>query len=71
MSGEESSIRLHESYLDGDRNYRALHPYNVMAALLRGGQQHHQPALGDSRLRRDLLFGLCAPAATPLGTPCA
>jgi 3-oxoacyl-[acyl-carrier-protein] synthase II len=31
MSGEESSIRLHDSYLEGSNNYRALHPYTVMA----------------------------------------
>ena len=31
MSGEESSVRLHESYVAGSQNYRALHPYTVMA----------------------------------------
>ena len=46
VSGEESSIRLHESYLDGDRNYRALHPYNVMACYCGEGSSTISLLLG-------------------------
>ena len=32
MSGEESSVRLHASYMAGKSNFRALHPYNVVSS---------------------------------------
>jgi 3-oxoacyl-[acyl-carrier-protein] synthase II len=32
MSGAESILKLRDSYRDGNDNYRALHPYNVVAS---------------------------------------
>ena len=32
MSGAESIIKLRDSYRDSDGNFRALHPYNVVAS---------------------------------------
>jgi 3-oxoacyl-[acyl-carrier-protein] synthase II len=32
MSGEATILKLHESYRDGQSNFRAMHPYNVVAS---------------------------------------
>jgi 3-oxoacyl-[acyl-carrier-protein] synthase II len=32
MSGEASILKLHDSYRNGNGNYRAMHPYNVVAS---------------------------------------
>ncbi len=46
MSGEESSVRLHASYMTGNSNFRALHPYNVVSSYCGEGSSMISMHLG-------------------------
>lgn len=46
MSGEESIVKLLESYKDSSKNYRAMHPYNAVASYCGEGSSTISLQLG-------------------------